>query len=156
MGNIVRIIIPDECDRDGKPSGWKRITDRIANMFGGCTTWRAQGAWAGASGQIDHEHVVVCECSISAWTPQVREWWCRLAASIAETWNQDSVYLSLRRETALLVSRDDEVGFNTIEIGDQENEQRWSNKDFQVEKQDQRLQAYGNELHGSPVEPRTM
>jgi hypothetical protein len=113
MGHLVRIVLPD---RDGKgPIREDARTDdilgRIVKRWGGCTCYRAEGLWnpeglTDDQHRVISDHVVVCECSIGLWTEQVREWWHDLAASVARTWDQECVYLSVQAETAMLIGQD--------------------------------------------------
>lgn len=105
MGHCVRLILPNlPCLRftiDG-------FIGEIVEHWGGVTSWMASGRW----GQ-DVEDVHIVECSIRAWTPQIREWWLSLASRMRTGLGQECIYFSVREETALL------IGPNSTEtIGD--------------------------------------
>ena len=95
MGHCVRLILPDVPEKREALDGLIRT---ITECWGGVTSWMASGRWNGA---VEDVHVV--ECSVGAWTPQIREWWSDLATDAALLLDQRYIYLSVRSETALLI-----------------------------------------------------
>ncbi len=117
MGHCVRLIVPTDNEAQLAP-----ILGRIVGRFGGVTMLTGVGLWddlVEPDGQQCvtapplREQVTILETSVPTWSGPVRQWWIDLARVVRDEWKQESVYLSVREESVLLVGQGTEI--TTIE-----------------------------------------
>lgn len=96
LGKEARIIIPSE-DKDGNRLGASvlaKILDEAAKLFGGYTTWIANGGWIAPNGKLVQEAVNVIDIAAPA-DPASKLKLEKLAEQILADADQWSVYLRL-------------------------------------------------------------
>lgn len=112
MGYNVRIIIPEQPDRDTLPSWVRmRVIAPIVRKWGGCTVTRGFGYW-NPEGTVDGQEGIVSEdiwvvdTSVRRRNTNAEDWWKDLAAHICRDYDQECVFLSWTSQAAYLIDAD--------------------------------------------------
>ena len=100
MGHRVTILLPKVSQ-----NYTDEVVERITKRFKGCTTSNAYGVWVNEFGTEEFDSHTRVEVSIGCWE-QERDWFMGLCQVTAEILDQDSIYLSVTAERALLIGRE--------------------------------------------------
>jgi hypothetical protein len=102
MGTCVRLVVPI---LDGPENAAIRrgILEAISDQFGGATYWEGSGHCIGPNREGVSDKVLIVECSIGRWDETSENAWLHIAHVVRSLLKQESVFLSVRDETAWLV-----------------------------------------------------
>lgn len=101
MGHCVRLVIPTDNEARIVP-----IIRKIIGRWGGCTITSGKGWWTDkCRGQI-FDRLSVVDCSVPNWDKYTRQWWEDIAIEVCDRFRQDCVFLSVHKESTMLVNRD--------------------------------------------------
>lgn len=84
------VVIPDRCKPDCAKA-YKQLRFRMTELFGGTTTYDAEGTWIDPGGKLVPDHVKVIEAAHSCMTPEQSAKFIRMVREAATEAKQEAM-----------------------------------------------------------------